>query len=128
MEAFGHGAESPVAHDKRAAMSFIGFKQLRLKTEFSSEFEGFRFFGDEGVGAAFEQKFVAVVSANRAAGSRGGFEQEDFERRVVIARVLCQLMRRRQPADTAADNDDTAARSSLLRGVHALLLLRNVPR
>ena len=78
MEAFGRRAEAAAADDEASAVALVRLDDSVGDAEALREFERGGLFGDERVGAAFEQEAFAPVGADRAARARRGFEQENL--------------------------------------------------
>ncbi len=67
LKPFGNRPQPPISDDETASLFFVCLDQPRLETESFGERERLRFFGNERVGAALEEKAVAIFRFDRAA-------------------------------------------------------------
>ena len=75
-EAVGHDEESVLDHDVGFAVGVVGADELIAQSNFAAEIGGPGLFGEEGIGAGFDQApvFFNAIGNHDAAEARGGFE------------------------------------------------------
>ena len=78
-EAVGHGDEAAADEDVGFAIGVVGADELIAETERAAEVGGPGLFGDEGIGAGFDDAAVDVLGAEDAAELRGGFVENVFD-------------------------------------------------
>ena len=101
-ETFGHALQVTAKNDHRVAAARRSRAQLRVEADSPAEIDRPGDVGDEAVGAALEDEAVAVLGLDHPAQTVAAFQQHHVEPGI----ELCQSMRGRQPADSAADHDD----------------------
>ena len=72
-QAVGHFDEAAVGQDVGLAVGVVGADELIAEAKRAAEIGGPGLFGDEGIGAGFDDASVDVFGAEDAAEARGGF-------------------------------------------------------
>ena len=101
-KAVGNGDQLPVAHHQRTPMLLARGDQLVGQIEFAAEIEGERRLDQKAVGALFQQRIVVRQRVERSAQTVARLEQLHIDLRDELA----QSLRRRETADSAANDGD----------------------
>ena len=95
--------------DVGLAVGVVGADELIAQSDFAAEVGGPGFFGEEGIGAGFDQAAIGTVGDHDSAEARGGFEQDVFDLCVGLGAGLAFFFKRergREAGDSAADDGD----------------------
>ncbi len=105
-------------HDVGFAVGVVGADELIAQSDFAAEIGGPGLFGEERIGAGFDEAAIGVVGDNDSAEARGGFEQNilDLCHTGAGLALFFERERGREAGDSAADDGDF-----FIRGIKKLL-------
>src|SRR5439155_14792312 len=109
LEAVGQRMQPAAVPDEDLAETIVGAHQPVLDAEAAAQRERPRLLRQEGVGPRLDEKAVHALADDGAAEPLARLDQRELERRLPLARHLHRAVRRRQPRDAAADDDELHA-------------------
>ena len=106
-QAVGHFDEAAAGQDVGLAVGVVGADELVAEAEGAAEIGGPGLFGDEGVGAGFDEASVDVFGAEDAAETRGRFVENVVDIGAGAA-VLFEGEGGGEAGDASADDGDAS--------------------